>query len=182
TRYVYQENHLPRRRAGLRAEIEPARQETVQTGAAHRPTRPTGGALEQRPYRRERPIGAPGGARVYPGGGRSDGRGLSDDRADLRDTGTETEQAGALIGVPCGPTTPPGERPCCRAWTIGAPKPARDETVETGAAQWPTGPTGGALGQRPYRRERPSGALGGAAVYPGGGCSDGRSLAGPRRS
>ncbi|GFO29302.1 hypothetical protein PoB_005580700 [Plakobranchus ocellatus] len=102
TRYVYQEKDpvrlsrksLPRRRAGLQAEIEPAREETVQTGAPHRPTRPTGGALGQTPCRRARPSGAPGGARVYLGGGRSDGRGLAEFRAELESTREEAVQTG----------------------------------------------------------------------------------------
>ncbi|GFO27026.1 hypothetical protein PoB_005353100 [Plakobranchus ocellatus] len=107
-RYVYQEKDpvrlsrksLPRRRAGLRAEIEPAREETSQTGSAHRPTGPTGGALGQRPCRRARPSGAPGGARVYPGEGRSDGRGLAGPRAELESTREEAVQAGETYRGP----------------------------------------------------------------------------------
>ncbi|GFN96522.1 hypothetical protein PoB_002302800 [Plakobranchus ocellatus] len=55
----------------------------------------------------------------------------------------------------------------------------------------PSGPTDFALGpalegrqpslpgRRPFRRARPSGALGGGTFYPGGGRSDGRGLAAP---
>ncbi|GFO27014.1 hypothetical protein PoB_005351900 [Plakobranchus ocellatus] len=86
--------------AGPRTELEPSREETVQTVAAHRPTGPTDGALGQRPCRRARPSGAPGGARVYPGGGRSDGRGLAGLRAELESTREEAVHAGETYGGP----------------------------------------------------------------------------------